>query len=417
MIFSSIDLNKENLEEFLDSLPEIKKCKFNGVEICLWEDMNKYANKIKEGLANNQLESNVHNDLMRAESGFNDSMEKLASSLDFYKKIRANFFITHPIKPYLLNLSSSKLLFDDFKDNVLVENVKDIRLPQLQFLNKPLVLDIGNTIKNGEFNNLDKYLNIKWMHIHDIKDNQDHLPLGHGQLDLISVLKIFPDLGKTIELGNKFRKWSELKEDYVQSIDYLNNSLIYCKSFGKNIRLKHLYEILNNRIFTNAIELGCGEGYLLHNICAKNKLGYDMNPKKVFNDILYFEKDVSESIMGKGDLVICSEVIEHLKDDRKIMNNIYNLLNPKGVVFLSTINNNLDKDKSELDKSRGHYRRYGFELKNRMEQEGFKTILFYPFRSKHYYNSKNNLEDYSIEEDIKQGHNSASGLIYFGEKI
>ena len=48
MIFSSIDLNKENLEEFLDSLPEIKKCKFNGVEICLWGNMNKYANKIKE---------------------------------------------------------------------------------------------------------------------------------------------------------------------------------------------------------------------------------------------------------------------------------------------------------------------------------------------------------------------------------
>jgi len=50
MIFASIDLNRKNLDEFLESLKEIRDLKFDGVEICLWEDMASFSKEIQSKL-------------------------------------------------------------------------------------------------------------------------------------------------------------------------------------------------------------------------------------------------------------------------------------------------------------------------------------------------------------------------------
>ncbi len=416
MILASIDLNKESLEEFLFSLDEIRDLKFDGVEICLWEDMTNYIKEVKEGLKKADLKSNVHNDIMRIENGLESCQEKINSSLRFSKGIGANFFISHPIKPYSSNLQSSKELFDRLKEEILIETVQGIRLEEIKFLNRPIVLDIGNLIKNGEYDRLAEYNNIRWLHIHDVRDGQDPLPFGEGELDLNSLVHLFPNTGFTIEIGNRFRKWEEISEGYRVSIDSLNNSLIFNKSYGKNVRLKHLLDLVGDKSFRRAIDLGCGEGYLLHNLNAKDKIGYDRNPKSLFNDITYHTIDINDPLRDYADIVICSEVIEHMENDRNVIRNVYNLLKPKGIVFLSTISRNTLEDKSNLDKVRGHYRRYGKELEKIMENQGFKTLSFYPFRSKYYYDSKGSFSEYDTNTDIQQGRKNASGWIYFGLK-
>lgn len=416
MIFASIDLNRENLEEFLESLESIKQSKFSGIEICLWENMNKYSNLIKKSFCTYNLQSNVHNDLMRMEEGINKCKEKLEFNLNFKKNINAKFFITHPIKPYLSNLEITKRLFEGLKENILLENVRGIKLLQTKFFDMPLVLDIGNLIKNKEFQYISDYHNVQWVHIHDYIDEQDHLPLGEGNLKLSEIVNMFHNMGFTIEMGSKFRKWSELRDKYRNSIDFLNNLLIFNESYGRNIRLKHLLNHIGQNRLDTVIDFGCGEGYLLHNVNARNKKGYDLFPKEIFNDIVYIKQDSIIPLQKCADLAICSEVIEHVAEDNKLLKNIYNSLISGGRVFLTTINNNTSEDKSKLDKERLHFRRYGKELKGFMELHGFRTLSFYPFRSKHYYDNKNNIKAYSCEEDIIQGRKNASGWVYFGIK-
>ena len=95
--------------------------------------------------------------------------------------------------------------------------------------------------------------------------------MGEGSLDLRSIINTFEGKGFTIEIGSEFRKWVDLRRDYRQSIDYLNNVLISTKSYGKNVRLEHLLRHINDDRFDMAIDFGCAEGYLLHNINAKTK--------------------------------------------------------------------------------------------------------------------------------------------------
>ena len=144
MIFLSLDINKEGVKEFLDSLEEIKNSKFDGVEICLWEDMNSKAIEIKEALERNGLRSNVHADMMRSKEGFQVCKQKFLSGIEFKKRIGAQFFVTHPIKPYTHNLVLSKKLFDKSNEEVLVETVDGIGLNETNFLKRPVAIDVTN---------------------------------------------------------------------------------------------------------------------------------------------------------------------------------------------------------------------------------------------------------------------------------
>lgn len=417
MILASVDLNSSSMDEILGSLLDIKDSKFDGIELCLWEDMIKYSEQIRTALGDANLHSNVHGDLMRESEGMRKCCDKLRYSLDFSNSIGSQFFISHPIKPYLTNLNNSKILFDKHRcDRLLIENVREIGIRELRLLGKPVVIDTGNIIKNGEYHLLNCYNNARWVHIHDFKDDKDHLPIGRGELDFSSMLRILPETGFTIELNNEFRKWPELREEYRYSIDYLNNQLLSNKSYGKNVRLLHLLDLIGKNNFKRAIEIGCGEGYLLHNISANNKTGYDLNPRALFNDITYHLQDIRTRFNDNADIIICSEVIEHIDDDASLIKQLYNLLMPNGLVFLSTINSNISDDKSRLDEERGHFRRYGTNLKTKIEEMGFDTIAFYPFRGKHYYNHKGDFRAYSLKEDIKSSEENASGWIYFGCK-
>jgi SAM-dependent methyltransferase len=417
MIFSSIDINENNLDEVLNSLPEIKQSKFDGVELCLWQNMNTHADKIKSAIDSNKLKSNIHCDLMRAREGIECCRTKLTYSLKFGCDIGAQHIIAHPIKPYAENLELSRNLFSENSNAFLVEIVKGTKLEDIHSLGRPFVLDIGNLIKNGEYSNSNAFNENSWVHAHDFAHGKDHLSIGRGSLDWNNLMKRIDCKGITIELGSEFRKWSELKQEYRHSIDVLNNARIFNESYGRNIRLMHLKSLISEKRFAKAVDFGCGDGYILHNITADEKVGFDNEICPVFNDIVFYGKDIS-SPMPKdcADIAVCCEAIEHIPNYVGVIKNIYNSLSQDGFIFLSTINKNVKEDKSKKDAERGHLRRYGPELKEIIEKEGFRTLEFYPFRSSHYYEIKNCPSKYNISKDIELGENSASGWIYFGCK-
>ena len=211
MIFLSLDLCKENVDEFLESLEEIKNSKFDGVEINLWGNINSYSTKIKSKLDEVGLKVNVHTDIMRLEEGLEKVYEKFRYSLEFAKLVGANKVITHPIKPYNETLEESKKLFDQFNNqSFLLETVQGIRLPETKYFNLVLVLDIGSVTKNGDLDKLSDFENVGWLHLHDFREGLDHYPIGEGVLDFKEILKKFNGIGCTIELGRVFRKWKDL---------------------------------------------------------------------------------------------------------------------------------------------------------------------------------------------------------------
>lgn len=133
------------------------------------------------------------------------------------------------------------------------------------------------------------------------------------------------------------------------------------------------------------LEVGCGIGnftdFLFHcgNVWAidieKEYIKQIKQPEKVkakvgFGDI---EKGKYFFSKRKFDSIICLNVLEHIKDDKKALKNMYNLLEKNG--FLILIVPAYDFLFGEIDISIGHYRRYNkVKLSKLLTNIGFKII-------------------------------------------
>ena len=84
------------------------------------------------------------------------------------------------------------------------------------------------------------------------------------------------------------------------------------------------------------------------------------------------------------DLIICNHVLEHIKDDKSALNEIYRVLKYNGTSILQvpinvrrekTFEDSTIKSKIQREKYFGQYdhvREYGLDFKDRVEQSGFK---------------------------------------------
>lgn len=142
------------------------------------------------------------------------------------------------------------------------------------------------------------------------------------------------------------------------------------------------------------LDIGCGAGTLDLFLADRgiSVLGIDISNKAVrtaeenakFLDlqklakfrVLDFPKDLPN---GKFDFIICSEVLEHLKDDGLAVKQIKNLLKDKGRVLVTTPSTNSVWNKLRFtkrhDETAGHVRRYTHgELEKLFVNEKLKVI-------------------------------------------
>ncbi len=87
------------------------------------------------------------------------------------------------------------------------------------------------------------------------------------------------------------------------------------------------------------------------------------------------------------DLIICNHVLEHIKDDKSALNEIYRVLKYDGTSILQvpinvrrekTFEDSTIKSKIQREKYFGQYdhvREYGLDFKDRVEQSGFKVQM------------------------------------------
>lgn len=144
----------------------------------------------------------------------------------------------------------------------------------------------------------------------------------------------------------------------------------------------------------NIIDIGCGAGTLCFYVASKGiqVLGVDISSRAIeackkssmvldLDKLAKFEivNFPEESINGKFDLVILTEVIEHIRDDKLALKKIFNMLNKGGLVIVTTPSLNAPLYRlgyaNNFDKKVGHLRRYTIEsLTKKCESCGFKVI-------------------------------------------
>ncbi len=147
--------------------------------------------------------------------------------------------------------------------------------------------------------------------------------------------------------------------------------------------------------FENILEVGCALGILLNKMAdillIKNRFGIDISPENIkyarenYTDTQFFcgtvdelKKDANQSFPNKNyDLVLLSDIVEHIPDDKKFLKEIstisnYVLLN----LPLEKCFNNRKRKYGESDPS-GHLRNYNLsDAKELVTSSGFE-ILFH----------------------------------------
>jgi 2-polyprenyl-3-methyl-5-hydroxy-6-metoxy-1,4-benzoquinol methylase len=117
------------------------------------------------------------------------------------------------------------------------------------------------------------------------------------------------------------------------SFTYIENKLLACFSMGKRLRI---------------VDLGCGNGYFAnllaergHDVVALDnsedgiRIAGEAYPKVTFHCISVYDDLVGK--IGSGfDVVVASEVIEHLFDPRAFLENARTLLASDGQLILTT---------------------------------------------------------------------------------
>ena len=117
-------------------------------------------------------------------------------------------------------------------------------------------------------------------------------------------------------------------------------------------------------------EFGCGNGFLLGELKKKGSIthGYDVSNTAVANAnetsdkaiVFDVEKDDFSKIEDKYDLVIASELIEHLFYPEKFFENVKKILNPKGEVIITTPNFLMWSNRIKMFLGKFEYRETGF---------------------------------------------------------
>lgn len=163
-----------------------------------------------------------------------------------------------------------------------------------------------------------------------------------------------------------------------------------------NFTYRALLELLEKYLcgVESCLDIGCGSGAVSLFMASRGKkvLGIDISETSVsacregakrlgLGNMASFEvmNFPEERPNKKFDMIICSEVLEHIKDDKIALEKIYNLLNSEGLLVISVPLKSAPLYRIGLarkfDTKVGHLRRYEFkQLVSLCERIGFNIL-------------------------------------------
>lgn len=169
--------------------------------------------------------------------------------------------------------------------------------------------------------------------------------------------------------------------------------IISSNNFTYRHIIRYIHKYLKNDK-AKVLDIGCGAGTVCFYIANKGNrvVGFDISTKAIkacnesaramgLDKLAKFKviNFPNQSIDDEFDLIIFSEVIEHLKDDNLALKRIYNMLNRNGIVIITTPSRNAPLCKlgyaKGFDKRVGHLRRYTIEdLSKQCRSAGFRIV-------------------------------------------
>ena len=147
---------------------------------------------------------------------------------------------------------------------------------------------------------------------------------------------------------------SQSLADFYNQYHQKNNP--YVKIIGDgNFTYAFVLPVINGAVTdwnrTRVLDVGCGVGPLSL-YCAKKGaevVGVDISKRAVaiatgaakhwqMKKVTFMQGDVTkmQKTLGKFDLIICNEVVEHVADDVALLKSIHSLLKPGGALMLAT---------------------------------------------------------------------------------
>ena len=166
------------------------------------------------------------------------------------------------------------------------------------------------------------------------------------------------------------------------------------KGLARNPGRLYRHQIINQVIRTakisgnqSIVDIGCGTGELLNHLAMEfspqNLLGLDISKVGIskaqenypnLNFALIEVNDdgyISMTMKSAADIIVCSEVLEHLEEPKEILRFISNILQAKGVLIVTVPAGPM----SFLERYIGHHRHYTKDsLTQLLEASGFSKI-------------------------------------------
>lgn len=193
-----------------------------------------------------------------------------------------------------------------------------------------------------------------------------------------------------MSISNSIKQSIKIHQNYHNDTK-VSQRIVFKNNFTYRLLLETIEGIIKKN-YLKILDVGCGAGTLSFYLASSGHsvTGIDISQKAINqcrNSVkkiglpnatfirASFPQEVQ--IKEKYDLVIFTEVIEHLPDDQKAIVKIFNLLRKNGLLVLSTPSINAPLHKLGLtqnfDKEVGHLRRYSLPvLRKLLTQNGFK---------------------------------------------
>lgn len=133
------------------------------------------------------------------------------------------------------------------------------------------------------------------------------------------------------------------------------------------------YRLAKEHVGAKALlDIGCGEGYGVYYLAnfAKEAIGIDYDnsiinyakDKYKKENLAFYKIDINDldSLKAKFDIICAFQFIEHVRDTKKFLDDIRNLLNPQGAFICSTPNRLDASPHSDKPSHKFHVKEYLF---------------------------------------------------------
>ncbi len=143
-----------------------------------------------------------------------------------------------------------------------------------------------------------------------------------------------------------------MKQSLIHTLSNIDDILFTVGDMALKRRARRILNQLELKGGEKILEVGCGNGYYL-NVLSRLKLNLKLtgvdndnlalrDAKKFINDkkVKLILTDANNLPLKNDffDRVIISEVIEHIENEQKVLNEIYRVLKPSGIMVLTTCN-------------------------------------------------------------------------------